>query len=166
MALRNILGQAVHGCGILIFARFWKTQASLWQLASVLQRLTHLASGFCSCRYVPVPLYPSPIPIPISCRSWPPAWVKQNTNATTTAVAGQDTGDGGGSTSAIVLARGLFAATAAPPSTAAAGPQVTNNSVKPPIPARVHACRSACHRRQFFPVKPPRSAGWAAAAAA
>eukprot|EP00903_Cladosiphon_okamuranus_P008857 g8481.t1 len=57
-----------------------------------------------------------------SCRSWPPAWVKQSAPK---AVADQDSGDGDGGAGAIVLARGLFAAKSPPPSTAtAAGPQM------------------------------------------
>lgn len=50
-----------------------------------------------------------------SCRSWPPAWVKQSTSNG----GGGDTGDGG----KLVLAKGIFAASS-PPSTATAGSQV------------------------------------------
>ncbi|CAM9110787.1 unnamed protein product, partial [Pylaiella littoralis] len=50
-----------------------------------------------------------------SCRSWPPAWVKQRTSGG----GGGDTGDGG----EIILARGIFAASSSP-STATSGPQV------------------------------------------
>lgn len=64
-----------------------------------------------------------------SCRSWPPAWVKQRTSGG----GGGDTGDGG----EIILARGIFAASSSP-STATSGPQVmasqSNNHQQ-------HACR-------------------------
>lgn len=57
--------------------------------------------------------------VPKSCRSWPPAWVKQ-----TAAGPGQDAG--GGAPDEIVLARAIFSATSTP-STPTVGPRLSND---------------------------------------